>query len=724
MKKLFTLFAFLACFLGAKAEWVEDYSIDYSTHTGFPFYVMGYVPEWFGGVMTDFGAMYKYVQVTDDATETSNVIVTTEGGVDYYKIELSEPGWHQYFIADGIPTEIGQSYTVKAMVKASEACSINVNMGWGWNSGEQASASVSIGTDWQEVEWEYAEINGSSCNLVAQPGTVTATIEWKWVKVSHNQKETRPVEWIELIENGDAEKSWAEMGLADVAYNDMENNYKICAWGKERMVNVNDDGGWDPFPATIEVENGTTNHVFVVHGKEATTEGDASAWDNQFWIQCPQEMKAGTQVKLKFRYKASKNVTVATQTHYQMPSNYLIWHCAGDISFTEEWQTYDQTVTFADDMNGGWSCAFQLNQNDKEAIDFYFDDLSWSVMKLDEGYFVASSNSSTGVAYDFDNAIEFTPEDDVLVATVGTAGKQDTWVNEVMISTVRGYDASFRGATIKPSGTVDGDPDTWLDYTASSNAKIKLPAAGVWTITIAPEDKQINFVKVEGEENKQPIEINPNPYVVVVNGVERDDLSDQTNQQTGEVTVRENEGGTGETWDNQFFIKANRPLDAGEETVISFKYKGSKDAKTTTQCHVLPGDYIHWQAIGDVNFTTEEQTFEMDFTIPAEANSGDRKMQSIAFNMAEIKEACDYTIWDVVWKLKDNTESLIDQTGGANFFVKVGAGTNPEVVDGIENIVVDEAVKSNGAIYNIAGQRVDKSYKGIVIKNGKEYIAK
>ena len=719
MKKLFTLFAFLACFLGAKAEWVEDYSIDYSTHSGFPFYVMGYVPEWFGGVMTDFGAMYKYVQVTDDATETSNVIVTTEGGVDYYKIELSEPGWHQYFIADGIPTEIGQSYTVKAMVKASEACSINVNMGWGWDAGQQASASVSIGTDWQEVEWEYAEINGSSCNLVAQPGTVTATIEWKWVKVSHNQKETRPVEWIELIENGDAEKSWAEMGLADVAYNDMENNYKVCAWGKERGENLDDTGAWNPFPATIEVENGTTNHVFVVHGKEATTEGDAAAWDNQFWIQSPQEMKAGTQVKLKFRYKASKQVTVATQTHYQMPSNYLIWHCAGDITFTEEWQEYDQTVTFADDMGGGWSCAFQLNQNDHEAIDFYFDDLSWSVMKLDEGYFVASSNSSTGVAYDFDNATEFTPEDDVLVATVGTAGKQDTWVNEVMISTVRGYDASFRGATIKPSGTVDGDPDTWLDYTASSNAKIKLPAAGVWTITIAPEDMQINFVKVEGEENKQPIEINPNPTVVVVNGVERDDLADGD-----DGTIKEEEGGTGQPWDNQFFIKANRPLDAGEETVIQFKYKASKEAKVTTQCHVLPGDYIHWAAIGDVNFTTEEQTFDMDFTIPAEANSGDRKMQSIAFNMAEIKEACDYTIWDVVWKLKDNTESLIDQTGGANFFVKVGAGSNPEVVDGIENIVVDEAVKGNGAIYNIAGQRVDKSYKGIVIKNGKKYIAK
>jgi hypothetical protein len=106
MKKLLTLFALLAVFMGMKAEWVEDYRIDYSAQTGFPFYVMGYVPEWYDGVMTDFGANYKYVKVSEDAEETSDVIVTAYG-VDYYKISLSEPQWHQYFIADGISTEIG-----------------------------------------------------------------------------------------------------------------------------------------------------------------------------------------------------------------------------------------------------------------------------------------------------------------------------------------------------------------------------------------------------------------------------------------------------------------------------------------------------------------------------------------------------------------------------------------------------------------------------------------
>ena len=713
MKKLFTVVALLSVFLGAKADWVQDYQIDYSTHKGFPFYVMGYVPEWIDGVMTDFGANYKYVAV-DGAEETSDVIVATEQGVEYYKIAVDGGAWHQYFIADGIPTELDGSYTVKALVKASEACTINVNMGWGWGDGQQAPASVTIpaSADFQEVEWEYSGIGGTSCNLVAQPGMATATIEWKSVTVSHNQKAARPVEWIENLENGNAEKSWAEMGLADVKYNDMENNYKICAWGKEREVNMNEDGGWDPFPATIETE-ADGNHVFVVHGKPATTEGDASAWDNQFWIESPKEWKSGTALKIKFRYKASKAVTVATQCHYQQPSNYLIWHAIGDINFTEEWQEFDGTMNIADDMNGTWGIAFQLNQNDKEAIDFYFDDLSWQHMKLDEGYFVAGSNPNAGLEYDFDNAVQFTEDADA-GCWVATIGEKNAYVSQIMISTVRGNDAAFKGATLKPAGTIKNDPDEWLDYTESSLAKLNLPGEGIWKIYLDDNYKAMAFEMIEGNVI-EPIVINPNPTVVVVNALERDDLSDMVN---GQPQQREEEGGAGETWDNQFWIKANRTLSTGEVTIIQFKYKASREAKTTTQLHGEPGAYMHWAAIGDVSFTTEWQDFETTLTVPSEANG----MQSIAFNMAEIKEACDYELKDFVWKLEDNTESLINQTGGENFYVKV-VGGNPEPVEtGIKGIVNNQP--STAAIYNLAGQRVDKAYKGIVVKEGKKYIAK
>ena len=711
MKKLFTVVALLSVFLGAKADWVQDYSIDYSTHKGFPFYVMGYVPEWIDGVMTDFGANYKYVAV-DGAEETSDVIVATEQGVEYYKIAVDGGAWHQYFIADGIPTELDGSYTVKALVKASEACTINVNMGWGWGDGQQAPASVTIpaSEDFQEVEWEYSGIGGTSCNLVAQPGMATATIEWKSVTVSHNQKAARPVEWIENLENGNAEKSWAEMGLGDVRFDDMENNYKICAWGKEREVNMNEDGGWDPFPATIETE-ADGNHVFVVHGKPATTEGDASAWDNQFWIESPKEWKSGTALKIHFRYKASKAVTVATQCHHQKPSDYLIWHAIGDINFTEEWQEFDGTMNIADDMNGTWGIAFQLNQNDKEAIDFYFDDLSWQHMKLDEGYFVAGSNPNAGLEYDFDNAVQFTEDADA-GCWVATIGEKNAYVSQIMISTVRGNDAAFKGATLKPAGTIKNDPDEWLDYTESSLAKLNLPGEGIWKIYLDDNYKAMAFEMLEGNVI-EPIVINPNPTVIVIDALERDWLTADDNG-----NAREEQIGTGQPWDNQFWIVANRTLSTGEVTVVAFDYVATADAKSSTQLHSTPGNYLHWSAIGDVNFTTTEQHFENKLTVPSEANN----MQSIAFNLSEIKAANTYTIKNVVWRLEDNTESLIKQTGGENFYVKVLGGDPTPVETGIRS--VKDNTPSTAAIYNLAGQRVDNAYKGIVVKEGKKYIAK
>ena len=728
MKKIFTLIALLTCFMGVRAaDWVEVYKIDYSQNTGFPFYVMGYVPEWNDGVMTDLGAMYKYVTVDNQDGESSDVIVKTQGGVEYYRIALSEPGWHQYFIADGIPTQIDGNYKVKAMVKASEACSINVNMGWGWSDGQQVGTSVSIPTDWTEVEWEYSGIAGASCNLVARPGTVSATIEWKSVTVYEYQKEQRPTTWQEWLTSdgqpvivdgspiatwmGNAETPWPD---PNVKFTDQEKNYLICAWGKEKGRNLNDDGGWDPFPCDIEQEP-DGNHMFVVHGQPATTEGDASAWDNQFWIQSPKAWKAGEQCKIHFRYKASKNVTVATQAHYQNPSDYLIWHAIGDISFTEEWQEFDGTMTVADDMGGMWSIAFQLNQNDKDAINFYFDDMSWQSMKLEEGYFVAGSNPNTGLEYDFDNAVQFVyDENQDIPCYVATIGSKNEYVSQIMISTVRGNDAAFKSNTLKPAGTITNDAEDWLDYTEASLAKLNLPGEGIWKIRLLDEYRAMSFEMLEGQEIIQK-EINPNPTLVVINALERDDLTDGE-----DGTVNEEPGGTGQPWDNQFWIVANRELASGEATIVQFKYRSAIPARTSTQSHKEPGAYLHWAAIGDVNFTEEWQDFETTFTVAGEANG----MKSIAFNLSEIKDANKYELKDFVWKLEDGTESLINETGSENFYVKI-LGGNPEVYtdpDGINSVVSNKPVPT--VTYNLAGQRVSKEYKGIVVTNGRKYITK
>ena len=695
MKKIFTLIALMACFMGAKAEEKVDVEVDFSK----------------------FNDISEFSFFSWKGSESAMARLSIQDGcLHFHSEEATDPSWDcQFFPIGGVNAEVGVTYTLHYKIKGSVAQNVSM-LGFG----QTPYGQFAITTDWVEGTVDYEATSGDG-NILMQCGDYVGDWDIAYLKITHDEvPSARPVEWIELLTNGDAEQPWGD--LAETAYNDQENNYKICAWTKEKGVNLDENGAWNPFPARIEEVDGS--NVFVVHGQVADTEGDPSAWDNQFWIEAPRELKVGSQFKLSFRYKASAAATTNTQFHHQNPSDYVHWQAIGDINFTTEWQTYEGTVTVPDAATQAWSIAFNLNPQNKDAVDFYFDDISLSLMKLDEGFFVATSNADKGIAYDYDNAIEFTDAGDgLLTATIGTAGKENTWVNEVQISTVRGHRGSFLGATIKPSGVIDGTEDGWLDYTAASNAKIKLPAAGVYTIYIDPEGMQIVFVKVEGEENKAPIDIVANPTEVIVKGLERDDLADGTNQD-GTIKINEEEGGTGQPWDNQFFIVANRALSKGEVTVISFKYKASVAGATSgTQLHGDPGAYMHWSAIGSFNFTEEYQDFETTLTIPAEAD----QMKSIAFNMAEIKGACDYYIKDVIWKTEDGTETLIDMTGTKNFFVKEGAGTTPYEFGtdpNAINSVVAKVAAGNGAIYNLAGQRVNAAYKGLVIKDGKKYIAK
>ena len=604
MKRLFTLVALMAMVLGASAKWSDEpvYKIDYSTYQGFPFYVMGYVPEFSNGCMTDFGAQYGYktdAEMADFTGGTEVGTVATSNGTVYHKVLLDAPAWHQYFIADGIQTEVDGKYKVVAKVKATAAVSINVNMGWGWGNGEQASASVAIpeGGDFQEVEWTYEGINGGSCNLVAQPGGSTETIEWLSLEVYAWEKEgQRPKVWLEDIDNGNAEKSWLEMQLDGITYNDMERNFKICAWSKEKGRNVDEtaDGQpWNPFPADIEVDpKDPNNHVFVCHGQPATTSGDASAWDNQFWIQSKHPWTSGTKLKIKFRYMASADVSSTdTQIHNQTPSDYLIWHAIGNIHFTEEWQQFDNTMTIGDDMANGWSIAFNLNSVVKDAVTFYFDDLSWQYLQLDEGYFISGVNVGVNPSYDdLDNAIPFEDEGELLVATFGSKGDATTYVDQVMISTKRGDDAAYKGATLKPQDKIrKSDPDEWHDYEPSSNARIDLPGLGVWKVVLDPGYSAMTFEMLEGTPYVEPDPVPVFTYAdeLVLHAVERDfltaDADGNSREPGGEI-------GNGQPWDSQFWIAADRDLKTDEVTVLKFQYKGSIAAHTSTQVHKVGDD--------------------------------------------------------------------------------------------------------------------------------------
>ena len=735
MKKLFTLLALLTCFLGVKAVEIVDAEVDFSKYSdisewGFPY-------SWGGSAQAKERLSIKDGCLHFESTE----VTKNDEGV--------ETGWLcQFFPIGGVNAEPEVTYTLHYKIKGDHTENVSM-IGFG----QTPYGQFTITDEWVEGTVDYVATNNDG-NILMQCGSYIGTWDIAYLKITHDGKEERPITWLELLTDdgtpegryvGDAETPWPAWALEkDGGINinwRTDRAPEICAWALTMGKN-NDEGPSDlvtdnrarPYPADIEPEAGNeSNHVFAVHVDQIEKiDDDASiAWSNQFWIQAPKGFKEGASVKLSFRYKADHACSTGTQYHKMNPSIYNIWNAAGDVNFTTEWQTFEKTLTIHADGADTYSLCFNLcsdETNGRTPNVFYFDDLSWQEMKLDHGLFVATSNAATGIEYDLGNAIEFQKFDDLYSATVGTLGDESSWVNEVMISTVRGHDGSFKSATIKPSGTIVSDEDTWLDYTEKSNAKIKLPAAGVWTINIDMEGKQINFIELEGDVPQDPVAIVTNETESVINGTERN-YTEAERKAEGFAEELPEDYVNGQPWDNQFWIAANRNLEAGEVTVIKFQYKASKEAKTSTQAHKVGDDgkpctYLNWEAIGDVNFTEDWQDFTKEFTV----TNGDNGMRSIVFNMAEIKEACDYYVKNVQWYVKDEEleaqgltmENLINATGADNFWIKVNKGNPESAGTGISTVVSSK--KASSAIYNIAGQKVDKNYKGLVIKNGKKMI--
>ncbi len=91
----------------------------------------------------------------------------------------------------------------------------------------------------------------------------------------------------------------------------------------------------------------------------------------------------------------------------------------------------------------------------------------------------------------------------------------------------------------------------------------------------------------------------------------------------------------------QFFVKANTVLKEGDICKLSFKYKADKAAGSDSQTHKKPGEYIFYDAGVSVNFTTQWQKFEKEFTVTEQmvTNEGVQPFQTIAWNLAKFKEA-------------------------------------------------------------------------------------
>ncbi len=145
----------------------QDAFVDYSTFTSYPYYVMGYTPEFEDGCM-----------------------------VSHY------PGsWYQYFVADQITTTIGQTYKVTAYIQGSAPGSLNVQFG---NWGNLLEAPLPFSDEWQEVSVEFSNCQVESSFVVFQPGTFEGDVRIKWLKVTHSEAPAVEI-YTDIATNGNAE---------------------------------------------------------------------------------------------------------------------------------------------------------------------------------------------------------------------------------------------------------------------------------------------------------------------------------------------------------------------------------------------------------------------------------------------------------------------------------------------------------------------------------------
>lgn len=128
----------------------------------------------------------------------------------------------------------------------------------------------------------------------------------------------------------------------------------------------------------------------VSSSKEATND-----YDSGFFVYTPNHYwKEGDRYRFKMKVRAAKAATITIQSH-EKPNIFLHWEMLGRTSYevTTEWQeiVYEGNITADQAKDNGMQTIVFLLNHDKIDNDFYFDDISWEAIDVNDNdmeYFV------------------------------------------------------------------------------------------------------------------------------------------------------------------------------------------------------------------------------------------------------------------------------------------------------------------------------------------------
>ncbi|MDE7421608.1 MAG: endo-1,4-beta-xylanase [Muribaculaceae bacterium] len=107
-----------------------------------------------------------------------------------------------------------------------------------------------------------------------------------------------------------------------------------------------------------------------------------------------------------------------------------------------------------------------------------------------------------------------------------------------------------------------------------------------------------------------------------------------------------------DVWDNQFWLVTSSSFNSGQSFEFTADVRADKQAKVSTQIHNDPGNYVDYNAFGDINFTTEWKTIKVSGKF---VKGG----KSIAFNLNELSDANTYYFDNISLKI-GGVEKLVN----------------------------------------------------------------
>lgn len=336
----------LLCIAGvASAKETVVYSLDYST-------------------MADQEGAPFYAGLPDGASISIKngllVIDNTSDAGDFWSL--------QYAIGSGFATTENNDYKINITYNTTKAGGGGVWVAFGNWDVRETNYGVTLqecaADEFKTFTWTVSAFSSSAAGnfVLMQSRGFVGKISIKKVEVIEIEADGPEPTLVSVITNGDLEGTDASCFSSTQS-----------GTGGPWMVTIEDgigkDGSRGIKVVSVDIDD--------LPSWQYSGEGDAYQWCNQFFISSKYKLPKGTKVRLKFNYKASVAGDAAIQAH-GAPGAYNDWNFLPGLSFTDEWQTYDETKVLnsntSKDDNLFYTAAFNLGLN-KVATTFYFDNI-------------------------------------------------------------------------------------------------------------------------------------------------------------------------------------------------------------------------------------------------------------------------------------------------------------------------------------------------------------